>query len=555
MPIFKTKFERGIAMTDKDVAIAACKELDYNREFGRVFPYYPMQVIKSDADTDLSELRTVDWFRKFTVNDKYYALSKVGTTNAINLFSSTDLASWTRETGITDLGQSATGMGEYKLYLYIRGTSAILRYDGTTWTNSWQSGLKTPRSGFAPIEEFAGNVYFGNDDTLSEFDNTTFTAEKIVLPPEFSIKCLAAGESFIYIGTINTIGREAKIFYWDSGSTNYNGAIPVGTNRVDGMTAADGVVYAYTNDGKILKISTAGISELYQTKNLTLGSPDGIKFLNGELLLNLKAITNNYTGYSGVYAYNVALKSFYHKASPTLTTSGMTIDRGQNEVSTAGAIYVVGAGSSPEFISSNELYLSYSGTLRRALMQPNTNGAANAIIISGKLYNDNALTKLWQFITLAFKKLSSTSASIVVKYSLEEPYIASRAFSWVSSTVLNIANTAGLSVGDEVEILAGYSAGQTRHIASIVADTSITVDEAFSSSGASEGAGGIARFLKFKKLGTVSETDLTSTSKKILHFLTRKKRSEFIILKIEIRSYKGEPAIDLLQLNFNQAGL
>lgn len=154
-------------------------------------------------------------------------------------------------------------------YIWIGGYCGIIRYDGSNFERfETGNGLTSGRMIF---EDSKGRIWVGTNDNgavLIDGDEQTHFTYKEGLPSS-SIREFAEDES----GNI-IIGTTAGLAYYDkSGNINV-----ISDEKIDGERIvkldndSDGIVYGCTRNGIVFKLIDLKITELYESKDLGIGS-------------------------------------------------------------------------------------------------------------------------------------------------------------------------------------------------------------------------------------------------------------------------------------------
>jgi hypothetical protein len=131
-----------------------------------------------------------------------------------------------------------------------------------SWTGSGteSSGLGTLTDGVPhPMCIFDSNPTYklaiGNGNTVKTY-NTSFSANPttLTLPTEFIVTTLRYRNGFLYVGTKNKNGGEARIFIWNGSGTNAQYECPVGAEWVFSMTEYGQSVVAIVSSGQLIEV-------------------------------------------------------------------------------------------------------------------------------------------------------------------------------------------------------------------------------------------------------------------------------------------------------------
>lgn len=198
-----------------------------------------------------------------TANDMEYGLSIVYYDDTYIIVSSAGTRSFTLQgTGGGALGSDPTatiygdGIVCYGL-LHVTSNTDLHSYNGSTWTN----GLETNTNSVPhPMEIFDAlttyKLAIGNANTVKLLDSSYNNSTAVLtLPSQYIVTTLAYSNSYLYVGTRNTAGGDAKIFIWDGNGNNANYEVPVSGNWVYSVKPYKGSVSAITSKGELIYVN------------------------------------------------------------------------------------------------------------------------------------------------------------------------------------------------------------------------------------------------------------------------------------------------------------
>lgn len=127
----------------------------------------------------------------------------------------------------------------------------------------------------------------GNGNTVKTYD-TSYNANSTVLtlPIEYQVTTLAYRNGYLYVGTKNLNGGEAKVYVWNGSTANADYEIPVGGSWVFSMTPYDQSVAVLPDTGELFLVSgnsrqkLAGLPVFYDPNSIWQDS-SGLQ-LNGK---------------------------------------------------------------------------------------------------------------------------------------------------------------------------------------------------------------------------------------------------------------------------------
>lgn len=187
--------------------------------------------LRPDEELTTSDLATFDDTPKWITEangGKQYLL-----TNANEVFQND--SGWTR---VNVSGQSGNGQGlvEYDDDLYYVQNSYVGQYNGTTWSDTWQSRSATENT-FGPAIKFLGKFYVGSGRFVDSWDGTTWVQKDLTLPIGEIIRSFTVWNDFLVMGC-----SSGNIYFWNGTSETYDDI----KNIPDG--AAVDVVKEFLND-------------------------------------------------------------------------------------------------------------------------------------------------------------------------------------------------------------------------------------------------------------------------------------------------------------------
>jgi hypothetical protein len=210
-------------------------------------------------------------------------------------------------------------------------TNKLYTWDGdTTWTDrggSLTSGINHP------LAVFGTQIAVGDGNTVKLFSTGYVLQITLTLPTEHRVVTMRSVGDYIYIGTKNMNGGNAKIYVWDGDSTLYNYEVEVGASWVFAMTEYLNSVAAITNTGQLGRVNGTTFEQLdalpvYFDPHATWQNSTGLQ-LNGKVFnrgiatigdciyLNIEGEVDS--GFvpemkSGIWVYDPAV-GLYHRAS------------------------------------------------------------------------------------------------------------------------------------------------------------------------------------------------------------------------------------------------
>jgi hypothetical protein len=419
-----------------------------------------------------------------TFNNKVYIAT------GANLYSRSSSGTWT--TVSTDLQNDAHILSVYKDRLYISNASEI--YSLTTGGALSKTGSYTLNIDSSANE----NLY---------------------------ISCMRADEKGLWIGTVDSKGGRAKMFFWDGVTENaVDASYKVNSIGVVAMTIKDGAPFVIGSNGVLFRFNGSAFKEIDKfdfedyfpysanitSRNDRFVHPNGMIVVRNEILINV----NNRSGEgdanedpipvrvpSGIWAWSEET-GLYHKHSLSSQLDSDTIkDYGQIELVEAGAMFPLYENQQTnDNHEKSDFFVGYSfksdnSTTRYAVGRNNsrnlTSGSRSfnqaSVFITPELTSQGAKDE-WQRLWLRVKELENSTDKIIVKWRKQKYTSTELAITWVNTTSFTTTSTAMAAIKTnfeagidyEFEGLQGDGAGQLAHITNITLDGStytVTLDE------------------------------------------------------------------------------
>lgn len=141
--------------------------------------------------------------------------------------------------------------------LYISQDDDLCNWNGSSWNTSLKSlttGVPHPMAVFDSQPTYKLAIGNGNQViTLDTSHNTNSTV--LSLPSQFQVTTLRYRNGYLYIGTKNTAGGEARVFIWNGDGTNAQYEVPMGASWVFSMTEYRSTVAVMTDTGELSLIN------------------------------------------------------------------------------------------------------------------------------------------------------------------------------------------------------------------------------------------------------------------------------------------------------------
>lgn len=372
------------------------------------------------------------WIEHDSVNDKTYAYGDDGN------FYAESAGTWSGLT--TPSTAKGQGMRIWNDYVYLRKTSVIARYgplsSSPSLTQSWQSSNVQTENDHGPINEFLGNLYFANGRYLAEWDNTTFTYNKITLPIGWKIRSMVVVGEFLAMGGwqgSNVYDYERGfLWFWNGTDSGVSSFIEINEGAVNAMCVINNNLYFVAGSTGNLFHYNGNITPVRQLSTLLLSDdymeifPGAMAGHRGDLYIGVAGKTDSADITQGVYSYGRSSKNYPRALNiPNLISSGTKT----GVTLKVGAIHPVGP---------NEFYIGWEdGT--------STNGID---LISGTTpYATATWNSLWfddgePNLQKEIERIKFTFKPLATDETIDFYYRIDRATSWTSlGTASTLAST------------------------------------------------------------------------------------------------------------------
>jgi len=480
-----------------------------------------------------------------------------------------------RTTNPTTCDSERSDIANFNGYAYVTTASnSVYKTNSTSAWTTFTAGGADPTQHI--LCQYADRLYmqrvysqvisWNTADTVATSGQYTLT---IPNDTQNIITFMKAASDRIWIGTINSLGGQGNIYSWDGNSGNPVRYKLSSSGAVSGVVKDD-VLYTVDTNGKLLVFNGGTFVEIARFPNFNRAPfynylnvsndrfihPNGMAVVEDKIKILIKTseiFANTPTEEmcpSGIWEYDKDI-GLHHKYSISFLdeNSASITDYGQSRLAKVGALTYVkninsGNSSNGTLIAGVQYYTDATNTRFGIFYDDNNdNYLKTGYLVTTKIPS-SAITDVWQRLVLKYNAFSSSSVKIVAKYrtvdggTKDNPLPNEATITWTSTTTFTTAVISGYEhiVGDEVEIVQGAGAGMCSHISAISDNGStytVTVDEVHT--GASSGTA-IARFQKWKKLGSVSDT--TSTFK-IMGFPSAAS-SNYLQLKVWMLMYGSD---------------
>ena len=478
--------------------------------------------------------------------------------------------------------------------LVVARDTDLAKLNNGTWDASWwdttlaQTALSNKNTHH--IHVFLNTLLVPDGNVVHTIDDSdVVVTNRLEFPDEYNIRWINNDGVYVYFGAEHRRGGKGLVFYWDGTSETYNGYSEVGAyTSLAGIPDENGVMHIVNSNGQLMKDNGVGFSEVakfpwegtfrpfsWMETDANLGDinttirPNGMAMIDGRISILMRSIPQSDWRApenlpSGVWEYDKNI-GLYMKNALSKYAGSTTHEYGTVALYRIGALYKysdvddLAQTSHPtreEFLAGAEIYTN-GNTKIKAIIKSHQSGDNRGYFITSRIENGSDFKALWTRLQMAYRKFSSSSDKIVVKYKTTRDSGASDndlddyvfTGTWEGSTKISIDDADGsdLEVGDEVEVIAGVGEGQIFHISTITNTAGdaydIIIDEAMLDLDALNTCK--VRITKWNKLGEVD--DQTTESK----LMTIIKRSKWIQLKVELRGTNYSPQLEELFIEFN----
>lgn len=497
-------------------------DLQSNRGKIRVSPKTYIYNAKS-TNSDTATLKYPSAFVRSSANgtDSYWILCDK---QLIRVDASSD-ASWgslavdtSTSTPTSILGYKVSDMVDWGGYLYVSGSTDIVRLPGnTTWASWWNALSGNPlltQDIPHPLCVGFNNLFLCGDGTGVVYSDTlgTFSKSRLTFKSQFEVLWIISSSTEYWIGCRNKKGGQGEVFMWDGVSQNFNSNYKIGSEIPLAGIIKDNVCYVLNNIGQLLAFNGSGFSEVarlpianyreFSWIDQTAGNDiftvhkNGMTLINNNINILVNSNLNAYTSNllileempSGIWEYTPE-NGLVHKYSITKDIANLTTnDYGSPIITFAGFIYPYNKTYS-SFIAGGAV-----GTTHMIFREDSADSIAKCGYIITPLIQTREVQENWQKMFFNIKQLLNSTDKIRIKYRTYKKAFGvgtyrgeqlALEYTWVDSTHLSIAATTAqlnLAVGDEIEIMTGIGAGLSANITAITGTSTITltIDETVS---------------------------------------------------------------------------
>src|SRR3990167_5410413 len=450
-----------------------------------------------------------------------------------------DVSSWEYDTTLnspSDLDYLISDVAEMNGTMFVSTSTDIKALISGTWNTSFWQGTLGQASLFggsnnpkALCRSFNNLLLIGSGNTVASVDiSGTVDLTAMALPRAYRIIWIRSSNSIIWVGCRNIDGGKTKIFAWDGYSENFNYDYEItGSYSLAGVIK-DEIPYTINERGEFLVFNGGGFIQLtkfpsfnsdynFSDDNIYLASITRNSMIVHDNLIHIlvNASVNDVlleNQLSGVWVYDPKI-GLHHKYSITKAASGIT-DYGSPAIIRPGCLYSLPKNNGNLLIGCSSYISDLQGTasIRHAILDIKNNETDTSdkigYFITSKIQTSQ-VEEQWQKIYVLIKKLLNSTDKIYVKYRTDwqdfgelgaGQNIYAQKATWADTNTIyfnSSDSTSYISVGDEVEILAGEGAGLSANVES-TDGTLFVLDETVASA-----SGTItARISNWKKVGT-----------------------------------------------------
>lgn len=410
--------------------------------------------------------------------------------------------------------------------IYAAAGGFLYRRSGSAWTtisSSLSSGRKL-------LRVYADRLYIVDDDgTVVSMDK----AETVSLTGSFTldinsagntnlkISCMREASNGLWIGTANSKGGRAKMFFWDGAtenSTDFEKKLQSGmamaiTIKDDAPYVLDNRLVLSTYNGSFFREvgrMQNGNIQLYRFNNTSQNNrwihPNGMLTIDDEILMAINARPEDPTDNApmrlpaGVYSYHPDYGITHKYSFSPQQDSAAVVDQGQVAIKEVGAMFTL---FDDEELNDRDdqgdffvgfAYSEDNSTTRYAVAVHDKRGfkrsIAKAAVVTLPQIQSEQVQETWQKFVTMIKPMVNATDKLVVKYRTQCFDAVETDITWVDTTSFTstdaawsdiMTNTqADAPVDYEVEGLSGDGGGMLSHITGITEASgtyTITLDE------------------------------------------------------------------------------
>lgn len=441
-------------------------------QFG-VTPNWNVQKVKDNADSGLSNLQLINFFAqgRFSSTDYVYGFGANGRLYRAQLFST----SWSEERTV---GISSSGNGlifdQTNRLLYANDRYLGKTSDGSSFTDNWKDfGASYETTDYRQMDLYEDWVVIANKNAVAVLNVTddSFNSAALTLPSGYNVRAVRSSRTGVLVG-LNSNNRGA-VLLWEPGYDRSIAPWIWFNANIKAIVPTDEGWYVITSRGIYL---TNGYSRSTVLEILPDSKKNSSGILSGVLPQGAEVIENYLVFWGGFGGYNRQLAGLYFLDLNTKLFEFSPVSNGVMYNLTGGAIF---------FDNSFVTHLSYTTSdpakkIIGRLLNSNPSKAELIIGPIGQGGNDKVAEGVK--LDLGLNTRQATDPTMTFDISVKVASLRKNLFS--NAQTNDVSATADVlcvdgtlfkaSVGDEVTILNGVNAGETRHIASITSQGTST---------------------------------------------------------------------------------
>jgi len=465
--------------------------------------------------------------------------------------------SWTSSAGATDFGQETDAVVFANQLLVSTGTNVAMTTNGTSYDTDWWTtvsiggetgpSLQTGKPHTMDVSLLQNETLFVLNGNLVHYANTASGHSTVTLPAHMTACSITTDAFATWVGTYTNSG-DAYIYEIHVGEVVGSTPIARRSYRIPGATAVlsmatteDGVPYCVTDRGKIhtfngrafvpvaefpfatdqVSIAGCGLGDINDDNLERAIHPKGMKADGKSLLININTnnqlivdlasnpidndaifenVVVNERSPSGVWEYNIQTGVLNHLAP----LSNSTTNKGFHRQQSSGPILVTN-NQYTRFLTAGRVQSD-----RTDVYAENPTLTPSGHFITAEI-QATSITEAWGKLILHKDVLNDETLSVKYRTSKRAKLPKYNEATWTGNTSFVVAEVIDtiIEVGDLVEIIDGYGAGNMAHITAIqtsATTTTITVDTAIGSLNAV----GQLRFQNFHIFNTEDSTNYIS---------------------------------------------
>ncbi len=547
---------RGIFPGQFSGEIFLGKNIDLEKSKSKVQLADSFSALATSASVGFAALTTPVAFVRSSADgtDRWWA-------NAGSLYKTTNTDP---ETGwaLDAIGSSPTAalydMIDFAGALIVPTSTNLSRLASGVWTASWWTSLTGASALSAAPHRFAifeGALVVTDGRFINDYDGTIVRDPALTLPVGFEARWVKVWRDLLFIGGIDTVGREANVYTWRRTLTTYESAFPIGDTEALCCFVVD-VPYIVTKKGAIKRFNGAGFELVQQfptvelNKAITLIHPNGIAVQENivRMLVNFGA-SADIRVLSGLWTFDASNNNLYHSGS---VKNSIGADYAQHELVDVGAVTLTTPTQGSYLIGARP-YVDYgASTSRYGIFSSDEENTSNrGYFITPKIPSADA-RNYWRYITAKVSRFQGAGDRLRVYFRQQEsttvPFDAPsyENITWVDTTHFTGSNSS-VQAGDLVEVIAGDNAGALERITAIAAGSPNTYTIATAVYASTAVAR--ARYIRANDIGNISSQSVEES-----RFIVGAK-SNFCQFIFQLVGDEQSPKIERLLLEFDAVPL